>query len=311
MIAECLPAFMGGLAALTAAALWAGAVAIYESAGKYVRPTSLNLLKCAIATVFFLVTLLCMGQLSRTVQPRAMLLLLLSGAIGLGVSDTALFKTLQDLGARRGLLFMILGPPLTAVMATVFLDEPLGIVPWCGIVMAVTGVAWVITERTPDLENGPKSVIAWRGILYGLVFAAGQASGAVLSRAAFVTSDVSPIWGATFRLLASVLFLTICVSATGDSMRGICRAVTQRRAWKWILPAVVFGTYIAIWLQQVSLSLTRAGIAQSLLATSPVFAIAVARIRGERITPRAILGATIALCGTAVLLVLPELMNDQ
>jgi drug/metabolite transporter (DMT)-like permease len=60
-------------------------------------------------------------------------------------------------------------------------------------------------------------------------------------------------------------------------------------------------TYLGIWLQQISLKEAPAGIAQTLCATSPLFAIPIAMGMGEAVSKRAILGAMIALLGVGLL----------
>ena len=65
--------------------------------------------------------------------------------------------------------------------------------------------------------------------------------------------------------------------------------------------AVFIGTYLGIWLQQVSLKYSAAGIAQTLFMTSPLFVLPLAAIQGERISWRAICGAIIAVGGIVLL----------
>lgn len=64
-----------------------------------------------------------------------------------------------------------------------------------------------------------------------------------------------------------------------------------------VVLAAFFGTYLGIWLQQIALKYTAAGIAQSLLATSPLFVLPMAALLGDRISWRAISGVAIALSG--------------
>jgi drug/metabolite transporter (DMT)-like permease len=71
-----------------------------------------------------------------------------------------------------------------------------------------------------------------------------------------------------------------------------------------IITFTSFGsTYLGIWLQQTSLKFATTGIAQTLLATSPLFVIPMAVILGEKITPRAVLGALVALGGIGFLFI--------
>ncbi|NER28068.1 MAG: EamA family transporter [Symploca sp. SIO1C4] len=65
--------------------------------------------------------------------------------------------------------------------------------------------------------------------------------------------------------------------------------------------AAFFGTYLAIWLQQTALKFTAAGIAQTLMTTSPLFVLPIVAFMGEVVTTRAILGVLVAITGVALL----------
>jgi drug/metabolite transporter (DMT)-like permease len=69
------------------------------------------------------------------------------------------------------------------------------------------------------------------------------------------------------------------------------------------LSASFLGPYLGVWLSLVSLHRTRAGIALTLMAMSPILVIPVSRFAlGERPTRRAIAGTLMAVCGAAWLL---------
>ena len=95
-------------------------------------------------------------------------------------------------------------------------------------------------------------------------------------------------------------------TASGGSPRKTVREMNRYHLWKFVLPAVFAGTFVAVWLQQTAISLLRAGIAQTTLATSPVFGLVVARIRREHVSLRAVIGALMALAGIAILLLWPD-----
>jgi drug/metabolite transporter (DMT)-like permease len=79
------------------------------------------------------------------------------------------------------------------------------------------------------------------------------------------------------------------------------KAEGARQLWLWLVFAITIGTYLAIWLQQVALKLTSAGIMQTLFSTSPLFVLPLAAALGERVSPRAVLGASVALAGIGLL----------
>ena len=289
-------AYQGELSALTAAGLWAFATILFGRLGKRLSPLALNISKGAIAIVCLLLTLLFRQQLFSPLPTPAVLLLLSSGAIGIGFGDTAYFASVNELGPRRALLMGTLAPPLSAVLALVFLQEHLSLLAWMGIFVTLIGVAWVVSERT--IAGRIHHLL--RGVGLGILAAAGQAIGAVLSRAALVNTVVDPIWSALLRLVAGFVVLMVILATKPNWGRGIGQLRTGRLL-VGVTIAAFFGTYLAIWLQQTAFKFAETGIAQSLLATSPVFILPMAMASGDRLSLRAILGAVIALVGMYLL----------
>jgi drug/metabolite transporter (DMT)-like permease len=286
--------YPGELAALSAALIWAIASFVYVMLGKQIPPLVLNLSKCLIAIALSLLTLLIQQDFSPDIALLPLCLLLISGAIGIGLGDTAFFESLNDLGARRSLLIEALAPPLAALLAALFLQETLDYKAWIGIFLTVGGVTWVVMERVPADFQG--KFRPWRGIAFGLLSALAQASGAVLSRAALSENSVSPLWGSLIRLTAGVAILLVLCGFQRQSWREFQPLRSPR--FLWILIITSFGsTYLGIWLQQTALKFTATGIAQALIATSPLFVIPIALLMKERVSLRACFGVVIALGG--------------
>ncbi len=293
--------FRGEVAALSAAFIWAAASIVYTGVGRQLPPLVLNLVKGLIAIALLIVTLLFFGKLLPTVSLVPVLLLLLSGVIGIGIGDTAYFAALNSLGARRALVLESLSPPLGAFLALIFLQEQLAPLAWLGIGLTIAGVTWVVLERSPH-PNGTLTHPPLRGIIAGLVAAAGQAIGAVLSRAALAGTDIDPLWSTLIRLLAGILMLLIWFSAQKQPIQKLA-PLRSRRLWGIVILAAFASTYLGIWFQQIALKYAPTGIAQSLSATSPLFVIPFAIASGEKVSLRAIFGAAIALAGVWLLFV--------
>ncbi len=290
--------FRGEIAALSAALLWAIASFIYARLGKQLSPLWLNLIKSSLAIGFIGLTFLIRQDEVPSLAGMNFGLLWLSGAIGIGFGDSVFFESLIALGARRALVLEAIAPPLSAFLAAVFLQEQLNLIAWSGIVLTITGVTWVMIERTPE-QQGYFPIK--RGISLGLLAAFAQASGAVLSRSALAETAISPLWSSLIRLTAGVTVLLLWVG-------------WKRQSWKMLQPlksgqfllgltaAAFAGTYLGIWLQQTALKYTATGIAQALIATSPLFIIPIALLAGESVSLRAVLGALVALAGVWALL---------
>lgn len=290
--------FQGEIAALSAAALWAFATLMFGRLGKQLSPLVLNLIKGSMAIGFIVLTLLVRQQLLASLPIGSVGLLLVSGVVGIGLGDTAYFATVNALGARRALLLEMLAPLMSALMALVFLQEQLSAIAWLGMALTLAGIVWVVSERSPQIDMGPASA---RGIMLGVMAALGQAIGSVLSRAALADTTVDPLWSSLLRLVAGLVCIGGLFLWRRRSQPLIPKQTFSVRLLGGVAIAAFFGTYLAIWLQQVALKYSPAGIAQSLLATSPIMVLPMALVIGERITLRAVYGAIVALVGVWLL----------
>ncbi len=287
----------GEFAALAAACLWAVASVIYSRVGQTIHPLELNLFKGAIAVVLLLCTIFISGDVLPALAFNDYFFFILSGMLGIGLGDSAFLTALKYLGARRTLLMETLAPPITAILALLFLQEQLSFAAWCGIILTILGVAWVLSERTPGTSTHHSTHLL-RGISFGILAAIALAIGAVLSRAVFTTTTVSSLWAALLRLSGG---LCIIIPWVALKTRSSGLKLPTLRAIAAIFIASFTGTYLGIWLQQTAIQFTAAGIALTLTNTSPLFVLPLAAAMGERISFRAIAGVGIAIAGITVL----------
>lgn len=321
----------GEIAALSAAFLWAAATLMFGRMGRQLSPVVLNLAKGLFALLFLGATFGIQALFfvkSDIENPSILALpalstayLLISGAVGIGLGDTAYFSAINLLGARRALLLETLAPPVSAVLAWIFLAEQLSKTSVIGIGLTLVGIAWVISERVP----GTKAATWGSGLWIALLAVICQSSGAVLSRAALADTTVDPLLSTLIRLLAGLAFMGASIvfrpqqlGDYEDSLADAQRLKAPSKRWqaRWqkswlalktprLLMAVAatafFATYLGIWLQQVALKYTATGVAQSLLATSPLFVLPMVRVLGDRVSWRSACGAAVALSGVWLL----------
>ena len=308
----------GLLAAGAAAVLWAGATMLYGRAAERVGPATLNLVKGLVATALFAATLLLLGR--PIVAPLAnhgvaASMLALSGIVGIAVGDTAYFAAIGHVGPRQTSLLSLLAAPLTAVGGLVFLDERLPAAGWAGVGVTVAGIAWVVAERRrlplpePAADNpatafSPKphqNESVARGIAFGVAAALCQTVGQLVNRGTIRGDTFDPLWTAAWRLLAAVAVLAVFLPLLRRARRQPRLRRTAGPFWRFLLPAMLMGTYGGIWLQQFAVANAEAGYAQTLLSTSPVWILPMAALSGERISPRAVVGSLVAIAGVVML----------
>ena len=288
---------MGELAALSAAFVWALSSTIWQRVGQQIPAVVLNLLKGAIALFMLLATILILGKSLPPVNPNILAMLLISGALGIGVGDTAFFLVLKYLGARRTLLLETLSPPLTALFGFIFLQEKLSAIACIGILLTICGVAWVIAERTAETTLPSKHL--WQGLGISLLGQTAHAAGAVLSRAAFNQIDIDPLWTAALRLSGGMAVMLCFLNRRNlDSFQQL----KVPKILGAIILAAFLGTYLGISLQQTSLKYAPTAIAQALSSTSPLFVLPLAVLAGEKVSWRAVVGVVCAISGIALLL---------
>lgn len=291
--------FIGETAALSAALLWAISSLVYSRLGVTIAPLQLNLYKGIIAIALIALTLLLQGTTFADLSWSTTAWLALSGIIGIGLGDTAYFVALNSLGARRTLLLETASPPIGALLALIFISEQLTTLSWCGILLTILGIAWVISERNPVDHIS----ISRRGISFGILAAIAQATGAVISRFALIQSNISPLESTLIRLMGGtiivfgLLLFPILSTPTKVQWR------ISLRSLGIIAIAATGSTYLGIWLQQTSLKFAPTGIAQTFLATSPLFVLPLVAWQGEKISWRAILGVVISLGGIALMFI--------
>ena len=290
---------VGEVAALAAAFLWALASLLFGQLGRSLLPLGLNLAKGAIALLLLALTLLILGRALAGIEAWTLVLLLVSGVVGIGLGDTVYFAAINHLGARRALLMETLAPALAALLAGLGLGEVLSWSAYLGMVLTLVGVGWVISQRlSPTADLSPRP--SYRGVLYGALAALGQASGAVLSRAALADTGVDPLWSSLLRLAGGLLLITTLLMAQGQ-LRHQLKPLGSTRILALVAVAAVLGTYLGIYLQQIALKYSPTGIAQALTATSPLFILPMAGLMGDRVTGRAVGGAVLALVGVVLL----------
>jgi drug/metabolite transporter (DMT)-like permease len=289
---------IGESAALSAALLWAISSVIYSRLGLKIPPLQLNLYKGIIAIALVAITLLIQGTALINLSTSTVVLLTISGMIGIGLGDTAYFSALNSLGARRTLLLETSSPPMGALLALIFIGEQLAYSSWCGIFLTILGIAWVISERNPV----DHSSVSPQGIMWGILAAIAQALGAVISRYALIQSAVSPLESTLIRLIGGTVIVIGLLFFPLTKQTTMQWQISKRSLG--VIAIAAFGsTYLGIWLQQISLKFAPTGIAQTFLATSPLFILPIVALQGEKISLRAILGVVVSLAGIALMFI--------
>jgi drug/metabolite transporter (DMT)-like permease len=231
----------------------------------------------------------------------------LSGVIGFGLGDMALFGALPRIGPRLSILLtQCLAAPIAALVEWAWLGTTLRTVDLACAAVILAGVAIALA---PDrgMEVDPRTF--WIGVLFGVGSALGQAGGAVLSRKANEVATLTnfPIDGGTAayqRIIGGVLMTAVAFVVFRQSRSLEPDGPTDR--WRKGLPLVLAnalaGPAIGVGCYQWALRTTASGIVLPIVATSPLITMLLSWwLNNTRPTRRAVLGGFIAVAGAVAL----------
>ncbi len=231
----------------------------------------------------------------------------ISGVVGLAIGDLFLFQAYVLIGPRLGLLFLSLAPALASVLAWGILGESLSGWNIFGILLTLAGIMWVVLESntseksTKLTELGVKDKINWKGIVAGLLAAAGQAFGVVLAKLG-LKDNFPALSGNVIRMSAAFLALWLVTIIQGQLISTIKETNHQRSGILYILGGAIFGPIIGVSLSLFAIQNTNIGIASTLIALPPIFLLPIGYfIFKERLSWRAIVGTLIAIAGVGLL----------
>lgn len=240
-----------------------------------------------------------------------------SGLIGFGIGDLALFQTLPRLGSRLTILLVqCLAAPIAAVTEWFWLGTQLSVAQ---IACGLTILAGISLALAPGKHLKLTSRERFIGTIFGIVAAAGQGLGAVLSRKAFEVAahagqNIDGITAAYQRILGGLIlggiFLLIvkrehlwpASNRKNDDHTQLATREKWRRSWLWILFNALAGPALGVSCYQWALKTTASGVVLPIVATTPLVVIPFARaIEGERPNARSIIGGAIAVAGAVTL----------
>jgi drug/metabolite transporter (DMT)-like permease len=298
---------LGEYAALLTTFFWTITALSFETASKRIGSMHVNLLRLGLATIFLSVFSYFHRGLFFPVDAdmHTWTWLAILGFVGFVIGEYCLFKAFTITDARVAMLMMTLAPVFAAIAAWIIIGEVMNVQGLVAMIITLTGIALVIFTRTPVtsadiLKNKGSFSMSYpiKGIVLGVIAAAGQGVGLVLSKYgmrnydSFASSHIRVISG--FVGFAILFFILRKYKELPTSFR-------DTKAMKWLLIGSIFGPFLGVSFSLIAVQNTSAGIAQTIMSLVPVLIIPPAvLINKEKVTAREIIGAIIAVLGVAM-----------
>lgn len=239
--------------------------------------------------------------------------LYLSGAVGFGLGDMALFFALPRLGARLTLLINLCTAPLFGVAGDHFLLgtrlEPLHAL-CCAIILLGVSQALLARRTTQATLSGSRVA----GCIAAVVAGFGQGTGASLSRWAHsaeqTASTLLPSHAESFlRVVPGLLVVTLFWlvmrqrrAAGAEVPPWAAERPLSIRPALWVMANATFGAVLGVPCFQHALTEVSSAVALSVTATTPILVMPMtAYSEGDVPSARSMLGAVVAVAGVVML----------
>ncbi|MEW6305644.1 MAG: DMT family transporter [Verrucomicrobiota bacterium] len=298
------------LAAFLTTIFFAASAVSGARATKWMGGTEANFWRLCVATLLLGIYAYTIGQATSA----GFAVLLVSGCIGFGLGDLALFQGYKRIGSRLTILLVqCLAAPFAALTEWLWLGTTL---TWLQMLCALVILGGVGMALAPGghLEVTRRTLAA--GVVFGLIAAYGQGLGAVLSRKAYeVIADsgesIDGISAAYQRIIGGVLvsgvfLLFLKRSVVWGRLTGAADVKEEtpvnpdrwRKGWHLVIINGLAGPALGVSCYQWALKTTPTGIVLPIVAMTPLVVVPMTRIlEGEKPTTRSLIGGFIAVAG--------------
>ena len=292
---------LGQLAALGTAVMWSLTAVFFSYSGRRVGSQVVNRSRLLFAFIFLsFAHLILQGTLFPwDAQPFRWFWFAISSILGLVLGDTFLFQAYVLIGPRLSMLLMSTVPIYSVIFGWLLFGEQISSVELAGILLAVSGIAWVVSEKRAQqtvVENKQYR----KGIIFGLAGALGQVANLVTARYGLV-GGYPAISASIIRILIAMIILWL-VAAVTRQVRYTLEKWRDRKAFRAIVAGAFVGPFLGIWLSLIAVQNARLGIAATLMALPPILLIPIEYIAyRQRASRRAIVGTVVAILGVALI----------
>ena len=295
------------LFALAAAFLFACSGVCAQRSSSLVGPVKANFLRLLFSALVLGLLAMLSGRVDLT--SLAARRLYVSGLVGFGLGDMALFLALPRLGARLTLLINLCAAPVFGSLGDYLL---LGTRPQpvhaLACVLILLGVTLALQARSVAIVPAGHRL---PGLIAALVAGLGQGLGATLSRHAQAAEAAAgmplPSHVETFLrvvpgMLATGLFWLVLLGRRSPALASTPGRSLPPKAVGWIVANAIFGAILGVTCFQQALAHATSAVVLSITATTPILVMPMTFFT-ERDRPSlgSLLGAAIAVAGVIVL----------
>jgi drug/metabolite transporter (DMT)-like permease len=238
-----------------------------------------------------------MGQTEVSSIPlRHIALMLASGAIGIGISDTLFLMMLKRIGASRSAVVDCLYSPFVILFSFLMFRETLQPLTIVGGALIIGSIV-LCAQRGFDAPMSRKAF--WTGCALGVAAMATVAYAVVMMKPILNTYPLTLM--SAIRMTGGLTCLVVSLPFNPDR-KATLAILRPQRVWIWMVLGTVLGSYLSIVAWLAGFKYAQAGIAALLNQTSTVLVVLLAAVfLGERMTRLKMVAVAMAFAGTAII----------
>ena len=292
---------LGEIAALLTALFWAITSTAFESSAKKIGSLNLNMLRLLLGLTFLSIfTHATRGQLFPSdASISTWKWLMLSGLVGIVIGDLLLVEAFMRIGSRLSMLIFASVPPLSGIMALIFLGEKMTSIQVVGMVVTLAGIASVILIT----DNNNKLAFSHpvKGILFAFGGALGQASGYIIGK--YGIADYDPFSATQIRLSSGILAF-IVIFTVRNHWPHFVKSFKRRDAMLSMTVGSFFGPFLGISMSLYAVQKINPGVASTLISITPIILIPYAFfVKKEKVNAKELIGTIVALAGVGIMFI--------
>jgi drug/metabolite transporter, DME family len=298
---------IGEFAALGAAITWAVAPIMYKKALAGVSPVSANIVRCATNAAFLAVVLVALGLTGvlGSLPLWVVVVVVVSGLVGLGIGDTLYMFALKSIGVARAVPLATSYPLFSLLWATFLLGQPVTASAVIGTFVILLGI-WLLSREKVESKFHVHGRVELTGVAISLLAAVAWSVSITLMDYAVtmpgVVSGLAANYAVVTVRIAGMALVLLALAPLLDRDRGFLKL-----SWRAIALLCV-GGLVANGLGWVLMNYSFLNIAESqavpISSTTPLFStLAGFAFFREKITRDNTLGAILVVAGVVLIFI--------
>ena len=154
---------MGDIYALLTAVCWSFAVILFELSSNKLNPLQINIVKNSFGVIGFIITILILDIPYPNFSNKNLVILAISGFIGVGIADLFFLKSLKKIGSSLSAIVATIYAPSVFIIAYIFFNEINTLNVYLGTFMILGGIV-VSTYNFPKQISSSQLFI---GVFFG------------------------------------------------------------------------------------------------------------------------------------------------